>query len=420
MTSEPDESVWYYDRPGSLAGALQRGLGRGAYRALRDPAAPAVVLACVERDHRWCWQVDERAVYLARLIRDLALPVAPLLALLRAHPVDDDNTFEHTLEVLGALGRAGDRDAVDGLRAYVHDGVRWVDVLESIAGDWPRELWDDLLPVARTRLVADPPERVLWLGPPWRDWATVDDRIAAGVATHPRPARSRPLGHLPTGELLTMLRSGGSTDQQRLVLRELNRRGPQPALLALVDALPVTEVHGPLGRAVRLLGAEALPLARRWATPPTHPMVWTGYLVLAEHGDESDIPTLLAGLDWLDSRPDDLCGYDSLADGLARIGGPAASAAVPRLRRAWFTPHSFERAAYLRALTALAPDEVQPLLKEGLWDCESEVRRFAAAHVPLDGTAREQLRQLRDDPIETAEVRATAAARLDPAEPPER
>ncbi|MFI7211494.1 hypothetical protein ACIBP4_11655 [Micromonospora maritima] len=411
---EPTPAAWYYAEPTTFTGSLQHGLGRGAHRARHDPQAPPAVLACVRRDYRWDRLVDERAVYLARLVRDCGLPTPPLLDLLREHQVgDDDNTFDNTLDVLEVLGRAGDPHAVDGLRGYVRDGPRWVDALQTMARDWPREMWDDLLPVARTRLErGDRVDDVLWRGRPWSDWAEVDDRIAGEVAAfRPRAAGTRPFAQRPTEDLLAMLRAGGR-DRRTAALRELNRRGPQPALLDVVDELPVPELHGPLSRAVGLLGPLALPLARAWAAPPVHPMVWTAYLVLARHGDESDLPALLAAWDWLDRRTDDLCGYDALAEGVARIGGPAARAVVPRLRRAWFSPHTFERAAYLRAVVALAPGDTDPLLFEGLWDCESDVRRFAAEHAPLDDATRPRLSRLRDDPMETPEVRAAAAARL--------
>lgn len=411
--TESATAVWHYDKPTSLAGALQHGLGRGAHRALRDPAAPAAVLACLERDYRWDWLVDERAVYLARLIRDLSMPTLPILALLRERALDDeDNAFSNALEVLEVLGRCGDGSAVDGLREYVRDGPQWVEVLETIARDWPRELWDDLLPVARTRLgKRDGDGDPHWRGQPWRDWAAVDDVIAARVEGF-QPHRTRwPYEQTPTDDLLALLRAGG-TDRQKAVLRELNRRGPQPALLAVADELPANELRGQLGRAIRMLGAQAVPLARAWATPAAHPMVWTAYLVLAEHGDDSDLPALVAGWDWLDRRTGDLCGYDALATGIARIGGPAAQAAVPRLRRAWFTPHTYERAAYLRAVTLLDPDGANRFLAEGVWDCESDVRQFAATHAPLDELTRDRLGYLRDDPMETPDVRAAAAARL--------
>lgn len=412
--TEPAAAVWYYDKPTTFTGALQHGLGRGAHRAMRDPAAPEAVFACVKRDYRWDWLVDDRAVYLARLVRDLSMPIPPLLTSLRAHSIeDDDNGFGNTLEVLEALGRSGDRRVIDGLRQYVCDGPHWVDVLQTIATDWHRELWDDLLPVARTRLARhDRVDEVLWRGRPWIDWAVVDETIAARVETfRPRSGLVRPFEQLSAEELLALL-SARRIDQQKELLRELNRRGPQPGLLAVADELPAAELHGQFGRAVRMLGAQAVPLARAWAEPPVHPMIWTACLVLAEHGDDSDLPALLAGWDWLDRRTGDLCGYNNLADGIARIGGPAAQAAVPRLRRAWFTPHTFERAAYLRAITALDRSGADRLLVEGLWDCERDVRQFAAAHAPLDEMTLNQLRHLRDDLMETAEVRAAAAARL--------
>ncbi|MEK8107289.1 hypothetical protein NKG94_22845 [Micromonospora sp. M12] len=209
-------AVWYYAKPTSFVGSLQHGLGRGAYRALRDPATRQAVLACVKRDYRWDWLVDERAVYLARLIRDLALPIPPLLNLLNQHAVDeDDRTFDNTLEVLETLGRAGDRPVIDGLRWYVHNGPRWVDVLQTIARDWSRELWDDLLPVAQARLAqGDHADGVLWRSSPWQDWADADDHFAAGVAAFQPRSASRPLEQLSIDDLLTMLRTGG-IDRQR-------------------------------------------------------------------------------------------------------------------------------------------------------------------------------------------------------------
>src|SRR4051812_27042796 len=98
MSCENGEWVhsWHYESPRTLAGALQRGLGRGAHDAADDPAAPGLVMDCIRRDHRWDWQVDEREVYLARLVRDLRLPAAPIAAQLFSAPpddLDDDNAF---------------------------------------------------------------------------------------------------------------------------------------------------------------------------------------------------------------------------------------------------------------------------------------------------------------------------------------
>ena len=160
------------------------------------------------------------------------------------------------------------------------------------------------------------------------------------------------------------------------------------------------------------MGVLALPAARRWAEAADHPLTWTGLRLLAAHGDASDAPALVAGLDRLDARPGDRCGYDDLVSGLARIGGPTAAAALPRLHRLWFSPHSYERAAYLRALVTLDPAGSQRKVIGGLWDCEADVRLLAVQRTPLDDRIRERLLYLRDDPVETAEVRDAAANRL--------
>jgi len=49
---------------------------------------------------------------------------------------------------------------------------------------------------------------------------------------------------------------------------------------------------------------------------------------------------------------------------------------------------------------------------EGLCDCETDVRLFAAEHAPLTDQTRERLRYLHDDPIEAQNVRAVTGARL--------
>jgi hypothetical protein len=125
------------------------------------------------------------------------------------------------------------------------------------------------------------------------------------------------------------------------------------------------------------------------------------------------VPLLLDGVAWLDSRPDDLCGYDVLVTALARIGGPGTAGVPKLLRRLWFTPHSYERTSYLRAYLRLDPEGAISGLREGLWDCEEGVRLLAVRRVPLTTRIRERLAYLRDDPIEAPEVRGAAAGRLE-------
>ncbi|GAA2641520.1 hypothetical protein GCM10010399_89140 [Dactylosporangium fulvum] len=354
--SEPDPDEWHYLPTRTRAGALQRGLGRGAFRARFDPAAPDLVNACIRRDHRWLWACDERGTYLARLVRDLGLPVGPLVS--RLYTADDENNeFTHVLEVLTALGRAEADEVIGSLRRYVQIGPNWSGALEAIARNWPANWWDDLLPVAMDRLGTADGHDLRWTGLPWTDWTGRDER----------------------------LRATRSHDAAQADTYQHDAPGPGP---------------------------DAVPAARAWVTEPGSSRYWLALTVLARHGDESDGPALLAGLDWLDRRPDDLCGYDRLIDGLVRIGGEPARAALPRIRRLWFSPHSYERASYLRARLALEPEECAGALTEGLWDCEPDVRLLAVRQVPADARTKPRLTYLRDDPIETSEVREAAAERL--------
>ncbi|MEV8512015.1 hypothetical protein [Dactylosporangium sp. NPDC051484] len=368
---------WHYLPTRTRAGALQRGLGRGAVRAGRDPAAPELVYACIRRDHRWL-PLDERGVYLARLVRDLELPTGPIVARLFT-ATDETGEFSHVLRVAEALGRAGSEGVVESLRRYVHIGPYWREALAVIAHAWPANWWDDLLPAAADRLACAQSPLYLPSGPPWSDWAARDERVraalSAGLSADPEAGPEAVRG---LGELLE--EADGLDDAARECLA------------------------GPV--------AQALPAARRVAADPGSGPYWQSLCVLAEHGDESDGPALLAGLDWLDRRPDDMCGYDRLVDGLARVGGDAARQALPRIRSLWFSPHSYERASYLRARLALEPDACAGALTEGLWDCEADVRLLAVRHVPLDEKLGRRMTYLRDDPIETPQVRAAAAERL--------
>jgi hypothetical protein len=361
---------WHYLPTRTRAGALQRGLGRGAVRAGRDPAAPELVYACIRRDHRWL-PLDDRGVYLARLVRDLDLPVGPIVARLFT-ATDETGEFTHVLRVVEALGRAGSDGIIESVRRYVRIGPYWREALAAVAHAWPANWWDDLLPAAADRLACAgrplhrPPQR------PWTGWAERDERVRAGLAAAPDEVRG--LGAL------------------------LDEAG------AIFDDDGADCLAGP--------STQALPAARRVAAEPGSGPYWQSLCVLAQHGDESDGPALLAGLEWLDRRPDDMCGYDRLVDGLARVGGDAARQALPRIRSLWFSPHSYERATYLRARLALEPDACAGALTEGLWDCEAEVRLLAVRHVPLDAKLEQRMEYLRDDPIETPEVRAAAAERL--------
>ncbi|MFJ9885223.1 hypothetical protein ACIQRW_05125 [Streptomyces sp. NPDC091287] len=104
----------------------------------------------------------------------------------------------------------------------------------------------------------------------------------------------------------------------------------------------------------------------------------------------------------------------------ARPDGPAAGPVRPRrrgaapcLRRFWLhTPHSYERTAYLQALAAIDRDGLEHLYAESLWDCEETTRLLGIASAPTSPETLGRIAILRDDPMETPEVRAAARDRL--------
>jgi hypothetical protein len=315
---------WQYAHSRSLRGALQRGRGIAVARLRDRPEDAELVYECTSRDTRWDDGLDNRCTYLARLIRDLRLDPAPLVAQLRAcgpypglrpDPTNDGNRFDL------AVG-----DAAVRARSPAH----------------------------RTGLV------------------TASD-----------------------AQLLTLLQNT-STDlgALNLILGRLRHLGrPMPEILDLVDRLAPACPAGLFGL-LRELGGRAATLSYR------------------------DARQLLAALDRF---TDDWCGYDMLTEGLARSLAdlpPTAhayirSTVVRRLR--WLTnasPHTYERAGYLRSLLLLDPQHTTARLPIQLLDCEPQVRLLAAQHTPLTDDALRWLTELRDDPIEEVEIRTTAAARL--------
>lgn len=397
-----------YASPRSLKGLLQRGRGLGALLASGEgqesAGAAESVYDVVRRDWRWD-SVDDRHLYLARLVRELKLGLDPVFALL-AGDADDCERATRMLELLALPGSGQAREA---LRAYVHEGEHWVDVLESVADAWPVEWWDDLADVARTRLTGE--ERLLWRCGPWVRWGMAGETSSPG-----RPARPRvtDIG-TSSGRLLSVLADGGSSRSDKVrALQVLAGRPPEPGLIPFVPGL--ADVNGELPlpglpRAVERLGVLAVPEARAWVVDERPWLSWTGIRVLAEHGEVQDLPVLVDELA-AHEQARQWCGPSVLADGLARFGAVAADAA-PMLRRLWLrTPHSYERPAYVKALAAIAPAGLDLVYAESLWDCESEARLLGIASAPDLPHVRELLARLRDDPMEETEVRVAAGERL--------
>ncbi|MEU3792386.1 hypothetical protein [Streptomyces fructofermentans] len=396
-----DEYGMTYAHHDSLEGLLQRGRGLGAVRALQVPEkASEFVYDGIRRDWRWDG-VDDRSLYLARLVRDLRLPLAPIVDRLTA----DEDSCLRACEVLELLALAGSDEAREALRAHVREGGHWVQVMESVSLVWPPEWWEDLGDVARARMGKE--AELPWLAEPWT-------RFGIEVQRHPCAARPS-LAGLGTGELLALLSGDHAEDDVKFdALRELNGRGPTGELIALVPSLGSRNSPRPLPglvRAVERLGAAAVPAARSWAADDRPWLARLGADVLADHAGPEVLPGLVEELaaQWAARA---WCGPDRTARRLARFG-PAAAGAVPHLRRLWLrTPHSYERTAYLEALAAMDRDGLDHAYTESLWDCEETARLLGTAAAPAHPDVLERVAVLRDDPMETADVRSAARTRL--------
>lgn len=403
-----DEYEMSYAHPDSVEGLLRRGRGLGAVRALQDPAGSAgFVYDGILRDWRWDG-VDDRSLYLARLIQDLELPLAPVVDQLAG----DKDACLRACEVLELLALAGSEEAREGLREYVRTGGHWVCVLESIADVWPPEWWEDLGDVARLRIGAEP--ELPWFAEPWTRF---------GIDVRGRPATPRQsLAGLGTAELLALLAEDRTRDETTFdALRALNGREPAEGLIPLVPSLGTVDGRRPLPlitRAVERLGALALLAARDWARSDRPWLARLGADVLADHSGPEVLPGLVVELagQWAARA---WCGPCRTARRLARFG-PDAAGAVPYLRRFWLrTPHSYERTACLEALIAIDRSGLDFVLTESLWDCEETARLSAIASAPASPEVLGRIAVLRDDPMETPEVRAAARARLSaPSGPP--
>ncbi|MFF9640133.1 hypothetical protein [Kitasatospora aureofaciens] len=108
------ERRYEYAPAGTLPGLLQRGRGLGALMAAEDPGAAAeLVYGCIRWEWRWDPRVDERGRYLARLIRDLELPLGPVVEVLSG----TEEARARAVRVLELLALGGSAEAREALGA---------------------------------------------------------------------------------------------------------------------------------------------------------------------------------------------------------------------------------------------------------------------------------------------------------------
>jgi hypothetical protein len=376
--------------PTTFRGQLQRGRGIAARRAASEPQAGDAVYECVLDDPRWDRQVEARASYLARLIRCLELPLAPIEQHLVAFDHEQSEDIELLLDVLAALVLADREDAVGVMRRYVAGGRHWCAALNALAFADPHRMpggWDDLVgralagrSDAELQEVVDSGDDswmriVLKRQPRIRRLYDQDgeppEEVRAGDS-HRRYLRT--IAEAPRSDLLQQV---SQNSMRRWALEELGRRHDEIVL----DLVEDPSLRNPAGwipgapQALKLLGAAAVPRARRWLSGDDT-MAELGIRVLATSGDHTDVPNLMTALRRaLDNG--EWCSAEIPAEGLGRL---QVAEAAPVLHAAWqMTTHSYARGPFLRALQGCAPQLAEALADEGLDDCEPTVQEAARA-----------------------------------------
>ncbi|WP_344661294.1 hypothetical protein [Catenulispora subtropica] len=381
-----------YDDPTTFRGQLQRGRGVAARRAASVPGAGDAVYECVIVDPRWDRQVETRDVYLAALVRELALPLVPLEQHLAAFDGDDPDDVGLLLDVLALLASAGAPDAVEVMRHYVRNGKHWnaaVNALAFVDAAEAPGVRDDLIDEAVACRTDDELQEVVDTGDDsWMRGLLERDLRIRGFyddgdeSRHPAKAAGagcrqwlRTIAEAPRNELLQQVTQGSCS--RRWALEELGRRGDGSVL----DLIEDPSLHNPAGwipgapQALGHLGAAAVPRARLWLSRQDV-TAELGLRVLAGSGDYTDVPVLVAALrNALDDES--WCFAEIPAEGLGRL---QVSEALPLLSAAWEqTAHSYARGPFLTALHRCVPEAAQTTAAadEGLSDCEPTVREIA-------------------------------------------
>ncbi|MFG6202533.1 hypothetical protein [Nonomuraea sp. JJY05] len=367
-------------------------------------------------DTRWDRQVDQRDSYLAGLIGRLGLPLAPIEQHLFDYDGDDEEPVGLALQVLALLPWVGRGDAATILRRYAVEGRHWSLALEAIGDSGVIKLpalWDGLADdVIAVRDNAQLAQAISCDMEPWTTFAQSQPRVRRIVeelqaSRSHRPVRPN-LGDAEPDDLVRLVTAGGRA--RRWALEELGRRGDtivfefaaDPGLRNAAGWIPG------MPQALRHLGTGALPQARAWIGSGDDTLAEFGERVLAEVGDRSDAPVLLAALRRA-LATEEWCAAELPARAMGRLG---VREAVDELVALWEgTVHSLAREAFLVGLQGCAPQEAALVTIEGLDDCEPTVQQAACAGAQDTAWVRSRLLELADDPL-APEVHQAANTRL--------
>lgn len=417
-------SMTDYDSPATFRGQLHRGRGIAVQRATTEPDAAEAVYECVFEDMRWDLPCDERDSYLAGLIHRLQLPLGPIER--RLATAEDSESVEHTLGILALLPFVGRADAAALLERYAVEGRYRQLALEAIGCSGvfklPR-LWDGLADAVAAAYDDDQLGEAIsyYRGDPWPRLAESQPRIRRLLdeVTAARKAKLQPGPGVEYREqqqsaeasLEALIQDVATGGQKRAhALSELGRRG-EHRVIDLAEEIcwddPSARIPG-MAKALDYLGPTAVPRARVWSASDNRTLAHLATRVLAEHGDSSDTGTLHAALKDYIARGE-WCTAETPARGLGRLG---ARDAANDLMAAWEnTPHSLARVTFLQALIGCCAPWAEACAKEGLLDCQPEVRQLACEEAPDSAGVRQRLREIARDPL-FPQVHEAAHSRL--------
>ena len=452
---------------------LQRGTGAGYLAALRAPRAKVhdILFDCITVDPRWDWQVEDRAGYFAGLFEDLALPAARLAEWIEANddPSEDTMRASPAVDVLSVLAARGYPGARGPWLRYLSGGTWWhwacgwleggdlallsvaasaISARSLVSPDHedeiqnlPRALVATL--AAGTGVAAELARTVIADRENWRlSQADLTDLPVESLSeclvdavdgvswldVGKELARRR----VPFREVAHWVELSGPRTRRQATLDPLQSRWMWPSLAALFafhDRIDpdIVEVAATVVRrryrwgdarrsiqreAKRALAAQpaALELAREWRTSPAARLRDASSIVMKQQATVEDIPHIIPVL----GRPftgGSHYAIDTALDTLLRLVPHGPFAGVESIYRRANMSCTRQRAVKL--LAATVPDFGATLAFECLWDCEADARIQAIEHVSLAiPGATERLAWLANDPCESEDLRAKAAARL--------
>ncbi|MDQ2713344.1 MAG: hypothetical protein M3Z08_00350 [Chloroflexota bacterium] len=428
---------------------------------------------CVTHDPRWDRQLESRSAYYAALLQQLALPLDPFDAYIRAcaeNDSEDASDAEYTvIDILCALAVRGDMPALVIMRAYLTYGHNWEDVFEMLM-EAPGSLLsvDEVSGIIDQRFPDDDTldDELPWVGPgmhtrqePWRSLRRVNPRVDRILNTREQEAEQRQhqqellqarLARLSTSELLALdvkdhmayrvahalqqhvtsadldvllqRAQAGERWQRYIAFRGLQRLA-HPAALPALQAFfesPAAQPGSLYGAAVRAIIAlppsVTLDLARAWfdAVDGTHRHV--ALCILEEHATATDVrrvrAALLPSLERDTRRTNEGYMQGSMLTILAHF--PEASS-YP-VAETVFKEAKYARTRVYAAQALAASDRDQfahTIALECLWDCEEQVRVIGCNNVDLPGPeAASRLQAIAHDLHEDEEVRHAAKERL--------